>query len=93
MRAHPLHHVEGRGETGLGWSGPRQPLEEGGLEPGSGAKPHFSQQDIARVEAMVDRAGRRPYRPRDRSDRRPGRAVGRDEAARRSQDLLLAELR
>src|SRR5262249_60509219 len=83
---------ERRGQTGLLGQRASQVREERLLELRRGAQPHLGEQDIARVEPMVDRARGRTQVARDRVDRGSSWAVRGNQSARRCEDLFLPEL-
>ena len=93
MQAHALRHVQRCVEARLPWWRASQALEECRLERGGRPQPHLREHDIPRVESVVDRAGGRSHRPRDRPDGGARGPVSGDDPARRRQDLILVELR
>src|SRR5215467_8147114 len=91
--SHPVRHVQGRGKAALPRPWRCQALEEGSLKSRGGAQPHLPEQDVARVEPVIDRARRCAHGARNSANGGPGRPVPGDEPTGSGQDLRFVEPR
>jgi hypothetical protein len=89
MVANPGGHVQGGPQCIAGVERRRNPA----LKVEHRAQPQLAEQDIARCEAVIERAGRRPEPLGDRSHRHGKRSAFRRDRKRRVEEVVIGEFR